>query len=307
MLKTNKNQKILFFSLKVLLFFGVLYLLYKQLSEVDESTWGDFKLANPWALIVAVLLIYPNIWVAYVKWKVTLNVMNEGNDRSRMIQSFFAGIVMGMVTPNMIGNFIGRFYYFDKEHRSTITILTLFSNFAQLMATLIFGTLSVLIVGEIYMVGDDVWLIALLISGGLVSFFMYFFADRTLYFFRKRLNIYRSRELLKKYPIYRVKMIGYSMLRFIIFTLQFSLVMYAFGEEYTIDLVLAIWQVYMITLMIPSLFFGKLGVKEMVAVAILGPLGMNEFSILFTSLLIWFMNSLTPTLVGLVVCKRPEA
>jgi uncharacterized membrane protein YbhN (UPF0104 family) len=307
LLKTNKNQKILFFSLKVLLFFGVLYLLYKQLSEVDESTWGDFKLANPWALIVAVLLIYPNIWVAYVKWKVTLNVMNEGNDRSRMIQSFFAGIVMGMVTPNMIGNFIGRFYYFDKEHRSTITILTLFSNFAQLMATLIFGTLSVLIVGEIYMVGDDVWLIALLISGGLVSFFMYFFADRTLYFFRKRLNIYRSRELLKKYPIYRVKMIGYSMLRFIIFTLQFSLVMYAFGEEYTIDLVLAIWQVYMITLMIPSLFFGKLGVKEMVAVAILGPLGMNEFSILFTSLLIWFMNSLTPTLVGLVVCKRPEA
>lgn len=305
--KTNKNQKILFFSLKLILFAGVLFLLYKQLNDVDESTWSDFELVNPWALVVAVILIYPNIWFAYVKWKVTLNVMGEDTDRKRTIQSFFAGIVMGMVTPNMIGNFIGRFYYFAKEHRSTITILTLFSNFAQLLATLIFGITSVLIIGEIYMVGDDLWLIALLISGGLVAFFMYFFADRTLYFFRKKLNIYRSRELLKEHPIYRLKMIGYSLVRFAIFTLQFSLVMFAFGEAYSIELILSIWQVYMITLMIPSLFFGKLGVKEMVAVSILGPLGMNEFSILFTSLLIWFMNSLTPSLIGLIVCKRPKS
>jgi hypothetical protein len=233
--------------------------------------------------------------------------MGEDTDAYRTKQSFFAGIVMGMVTPNMMGNFIGRFYYFPKEHRGTITILTMFSNTAQLISTLIFGVTSVLLVGEIYMFGGGTRLIILLLSGTAVSFFCYFYIDQVLRLFKKRKWLYNSREILKEHPRYRWTMVFWSMFRFVIFTTQFSLVMNAFGEAITVELILAIWQVYLITLMIPSLFLGKLGVKEMVAIAVLGPLGMNEFSILFTSLLIWFVNTLSPAILGLIICKRPEA
>lgn len=281
-------------------------MLFKQFNGVDDNTWRNFKFARPWALILAVVLVFPNIWFACVKWKSTLRVMNLGGERSRTVQSFFAGVVMGMITPNMLGNFIGRFYYFDKEHRPTITILTMFSNFAQLLATLIFGVVSALILGEIYLVGKGEAILGLLIGVAVFAFLAFFFADRILDLFKKRISIYKSRELLKKHSLYRWELIGYSMLRFFIFTLQFSLVMYSFGEDYSIQLILSIWQVYMITLLIPSLFFGKLGIKEYVAVTVLGALGMNEFSILFTSLIIWFINSLSPTLVGLIICKSPK-
>ena len=278
-----------------------------QLAGVDQKTWNDFELKKIWALILAIVLVVPNIWFAYIKWKVTLRIMGQDGDQNRTVQSFFAGVVMGMVTPNMMGNFIGRFYYFAKEHRPTITVLTLFSNYAQLLATLIFGIISVTAIGQLYFEENGDWLLLLLLGGSLFSFLIYFFADRLLRFFKNRINVYHSRELLKGNPLYRWEMIGYSMLRFVIFTLQFSLVIYSFGQEYSFELILSIWQVYLITLIIPSLFFGKLGVKEMAALAILSPLGMNEFSILFTSLIIWFVNSLTPALVGLIICKRPKA
>jgi hypothetical protein len=307
LLKTNKNQKIFFFLLKLVLFAGVLYMIYSQLERVDDNAWEDFNLVNPWSLVLVAILVVPNMWVAYKKWKVTLGIMGEDNDNHRTSQSFFAGLVMGMVTPNMMGNFIGRFYYFPKEHRGTITILTMFSNTAQLISTLIFGVTAVLVVGEIYMVGGGTKMIVLLLSGTAISFFCYFFADHVLRLFKKRKWLYNSREILKDHPSYRWIMIFWSMVRFVIFTTQFSLVMHAFGEEINFVLVLAIWQIYLITLMIPSLFLGKLGVKEMVAISVLGPLGMNEFSILFTSLIIWFVNSMSPALVGLIVCKRPES
>ena len=95
-------------------------MLYTQLAGVDQKTWNDFELKKIWALILAIVLVVPNIWFAYIKWKVTLRIMGQDGDQNRTVQSFFAGVVMGMVTPNMMGNFIGRFYYFAKEHRPTI-------------------------------------------------------------------------------------------------------------------------------------------------------------------------------------------
>ena len=82
--------------------------------------------------------------------------------------------------------------------------------------------------------------------------------------------------------------------------------LHAFGEVWSFELIIAIWQVYLITTMFPSLFLGKLGVKEAISVGILGMLGFNELSIFFASLIIWFVNSMGPALVGLIICDRPK-
>ena len=71
-------------------------------------------------------------------------------------------------------------------------------------------------------------------------------------------------------------------------------------------MLLAIWQVYFYTMLVPGFVLGKLGVKEMVALPILTAIEMNEFSIIFASLLIWFINTLSPALLGLIIFKRPQ-
>ncbi len=282
------------------------YVIYLQFEGIEANKWEDFSIKNPFSFIVAIVLVVPNMWMAFMKWKVILQLLGIANDKKRNVHSFFAGLVTGMITPNMMGNFIGRFYYFDKEHRGTITFLTMVANFAQLLATLIFGLVAVFAVGEIYQFGDSWQLLAVFVLGCVLSFVFYFFLELPLKWFKRSKFLAISQSILKENPRFRWDLIWWSTGRFLVFTLQSSLVLHAFGETWSFELIIAIWQVYLITTMVPSLFLGKLGVKEAISLGVLGALGMNEFSIIFASLIIWFVNSMGPALVGLIICDRPK-
>jgi len=306
LLKTNKKQSVFFFFLKLILFVAVGYVLYSQLNRVEPEKWNDFAIVQPFSLVLAVFLVVPNIWMVFKKWKITLKLLDLDNDKKRNIHSFFAGLVTGMLTPNMVGNFIGRLYYFPPHHRGTITFLTLVSNYAQLLSTLLFGMIAVLVAGEVYQLGENWQLLSAFAVGGLLAFLAYFLVEIVLKWFKRSRFLAISRHILKENPSYRWKMISWSSFRFLVFTTQFALVLHAFGEELSAELIIAIWQVYLITIMVPSLFLGKLGVKEAISIGVLGALGLNEVSILFASLIIWFVNSMGPALLGLVICRRPK-
>ncbi|MFK7783819.1 MAG: lysylphosphatidylglycerol synthase domain-containing protein [Crocinitomicaceae bacterium] len=306
MLKTNKKQSVIFFFIKLILFAAVGYVIYSQLNEVEPEEWENFSIERMSSLVLAVVLVIPNMWMAFKKWKITLKLLEIDDDRKRNVHSFFAGLVTGMLTPNMVGNFIGRLYYFPPRHRGTITFLTLVSNYAQLLSTLFYGLIAVFMVGEVYHLGDSWQLMSTFALGCGLAFLCYFFIELALKLFKRSRFLRMSRSILKENPWYRWKMIWWSSLRFMVFTTQFSLVLHAFGETISMESVLAIWQVYLITIMVPSLFLGKLGVKEAISLSVLGVLGMSEIAIIFSSLIIWFVNSMGPALLGLVICGRPK-
>jgi hypothetical protein len=238
-----------------------------------------------------------------MKWKLTLSTIGTDSDKKTRVQSFFAGIVTGILTPNMIGNFIGRFYYFERKHRSQIITFTLLCNFAAFIASVTIGTLAVLLMGEILVLKESHQLITWLFACVLIAYIFYFFIDNLLARFRKKEFAYNFKKILKENRWYRFKILGLSYSRFIIFTLQFSLMLHAFGAELNFILIGSIWQVYLITMLVPSLFLGKIGVKEAIALEILGQLDINDFSILFASLIIWFVNTISPALIGFIICR----
>lgn len=290
--------------MKLILFAGVIYILYSQISQFDEEAWSSFELKLPLSFVLAVVLVVPNIWIAFLKWKLTLSTIGAQSDYKSRIQSFFAGVVTGMLTPNMLGNFIGRFYYFDRKHRAQITAFTMLSNFAQFLASITFGTIAIFIIGELLILKDSQELATWLFVGVLISYLIYFFIDNFLSRFKKKEFTHEFKEILKRNRTYRIKILGLSYSRFAIFTLQFSLMLNAFGADWNLYLIAAIWQVYLIAMLAPSLFLGKIGIKESIALFVLGGLGLNDVSILFSSLLIWFVNSMSPALVGFVVCRN---
>ena len=263
-------------------------------------------MVHPFSLIIAIVLVFPNIWLAYAKWKLTLSTIGvESNLKSR-VQSFFAGIVTGMLTPNMLGNFIGRFYYFDQKDRSQIISFTLLANFAQFMASVTFGTLAVLYVGELMLIENSRGLTTWLFVCVILAYLVYFFVDNFVGLLKKKPFLADFKSILKDNKWYRTKILFLSYGRFVLFTLQFSLVLNSFGAEWNVVLIAAIWQVYLITMLVPSLVLGKIGVKEAIAISVIGQLDVNEFSILFASLIIWFVNSMSPALIGFVVCRNRE-
>ncbi len=289
---------------KLILFIGVLFLVYWQVSRFEKGAWESFKIYNPISLVVSILFVFPNIWLAYYKWKSTLKLVAPKGQGRVIRQSFFAGVVTGMLTPNMVGNFIGRFYYFERAKRIPIILFTLLSNYAQFLASLSFGWIAILIVGKIYSIEPSKSLLVFLGVGVVLAYLFYFFIDNFLSRFKKRTYFVDFRNRLRKNRTFRSKILGLSLLRFLVFTIQFSLVLNSFGEELSIENVMAIWQVYLLTMLIPSMFFGKIGVRESVALFVLTGVGMNEFAVLFASLIIWFVNSLSPAILGLIICKN---
>jgi uncharacterized membrane protein YbhN (UPF0104 family) len=304
LLKTNQNNREIFNLIKLLLFLSVIVLIYFQVKRFDREAWTEFRLESIGSLLIASGLVYLNIWIAYLQWKLTLKVVGPKTILRMRIQSFFAGIVTGIVTPNMMGNFIGRFYYFERRYRVSIILFTLLSNYAQFLASLIFGWIAILIVGDLYIFPHYESLIFILGFGVVIAFLLYFFIDNFIGRFKKKKYFNSFLETLKKNRTYRSTILGLSLLRFFVFTMQFSLMLHAFGETIDASIIMAIWQVYLLTMLIPSIFLGKIGVRESVALFVLVSLGMNEFAILFSSLIIWGINTLLPAFVGLIVCKN---
>jgi len=283
-----------------------LYILYRQISRVDKETWSSFSLKNPISLVGMILLVVPNLGIELMKWKLTLKTLSISYENTTVIQSFFAGIVTGMVTPNMLGNFIGRFYYFQRRNRVQIILLTLLSNFAQYLASLTFGLIAVVSLGGLLILEDQTFIVSGIAIALFLSIVLFFYFERILGVIKKRQYAQRLKDNLKKNSKYRWKLLGLSILRFLVFTSQFTLLMHAFGEEITLELVLAIWQLYLLTLIAPSLFLGKIGVKESIAIVVLGSIGVNEFSILFASLTVWLVNNISPALFGLIITKKKK-
>lgn len=293
--------------LKGILFLGLSGLIYWQISNFNPSAWAHFELKHPLILLSSVLLVVLNIGLVYQQWKLTLNVISPQSSKYTRVQSFFAGLVTGMLTPNMLGNFIGRAYYFDRDKRSSVVLFTLLANYSQFLASLIFGWISVVLVGDLMFETHSKLPLIGLGSGVIVSILIYFFIDNFLMRFKRKSYFIRFHELLKSDRVFRLKLLLLAVIRFAVFTTQFALILYAFGETLDLYSILAIWQVYLLTMLVPSIVLGKIGVKESIALFVLAGIGFNGFSILFASLIIWFVNSLSPALVGLIISKRKSA
>jgi hypothetical protein len=80
----------------------------------------------------------------------------------------------------------------------------------------------------------------------------------------------------------------------------------AFGVDFEPMVIAKIAQVYLISAMVPTLLLGKLGVRESVGIVILGSLGISELTVLISSLSIWFLNLILPSLFALVLLKSKK-
>lgn len=85
----------------------------------------------------------------------------------------------------MLGNFIGRFYYFEKQYRLIIKAFTMLSNFGQFLASITFGTVAVFWMGELIVWHNVNQLMYVLLFIVLLSYLAYFYVDNAVRLFRK--------------------------------------------------------------------------------------------------------------------------
>jgi hypothetical protein len=304
MVKATKNRQIWFALAKVFLFLVVIFVFYRQLQRSDLDL-NSIEVQNAWSLLFAALLM-PISWLPeFVKWRTILNVSETSYTPKIEVQSFAAGIVTGMITPNMLGNFLGRMYYFRRRERISITILTLYSNYAQFLASMIFGCLAIILLNDSPLGSPTdklIWLGALLVLLGILAFF--YFEPLLEMLFPKRIQLQMRLRSIKRRRSFKWKILSLSIFRLLIFTCQFALVLHAFGAELGLEEIWWIWQYYFWVTLVPSLFLGKFLVRDSVALWVLGYAAIETNAILPASLSIWIINLLIPTFVSFILAQQ---
>lgn len=306
MVKTTKKQQILFSFVKVILFMVVAVILYFQLKKSAFSK-QDLVLSQWWAILIALALVPINWGLEYRKWKLTLKVAGISPQSEQTHHSFFAGMITGMLTPNMLGNFVGRMFYFQRRDRITLTVLTLLTNYTQFVSTIIFGAISLLVLSRTpfgalpFSMSLSLSVVALLLIA-----FVFYFDDLFRLIFPNRMRLTQRLQSTKGNFTYKWQILGLSLVRHGAFALQLSAALYAFGAELNSTIFLWIWQYYFWVTLAPSLFLGKVIIRDSLALWVFGFAGLSAFTVLPSSLSIWVINLLLPTVLALVIVRKPK-
>ena len=303
MVKAIKKRKTFFIFLKLLALGVIGIYLYDRLGSLPEDA-GQLYLKDPWYLAAALCLVPFNWLPEWWKWKVSVRASGISTGTDRLSNSFWAGMITGMITPNMLGNFVGRIYYFERRHRIQLAVLTVVGNFSQFIISITVGLISIALLRKVPVNVDiEAW-VPVFILLAILGLICYFRLEWFFRFVRRKALIRGIQSTLNRNRDLRWKLLLISAVRFMIFTAQFQCVLMAFGEHCSLGSILWIWQFYFWLTLAPSLFLGKLAVRETVAVWVLGMAGMQEVPVVFSAFGIWVMNLLMPTLVGLIVVKR---
>jgi hypothetical protein len=249
------------------------------------------------ALVFLIFLMPLNLFIEWQKWNVILR--DETVDQKQKVHSFLSGIVSGIITPAYAGNFIGRMLYFPKSSRKKIIVNTIASNGAQFIMSISMGLVAFQI---IYSSSIHVLYHLLLILANLSLYLLYFYGDSIIEklpfrFFKQISGVVVSRDL-------RLTLLCLSMFRYVVFVAQFILALMVFDVPFNPDFIIWVMLMFGAITISPSLFMGKLIVRETVAITILTLIGIAVPSIILAAVSTWLLNQILPALIATLLVKK---
>lgn len=300
MYKTIKNSRIIERFGKVIVTLLLLIFCFIQFSAIDWQQFKKIQLTQPLYFIFALILIIFNIAFEFLKWNLIVNKIKEVTSTTVRISSFFAGTATAFITPNLLGNFIGRIYYFESKYRGKIITHTLLSNGAQFISSMIGGTISILILGnKVKMLQSFPSLLFIFFL--LVLLLIYFVFDK---FFKSHKKLNRISLTLQNTTLLRTKFILLSLARHLVFTSQYVCVLVSFGVNFNTEIYLYIFQIFFWSTLIPSIWIGKLFIRESVALYLLSTIISSGAIIICSAFLVWCLNQVFPALVSLIFIRK---
>ena len=296
MIKAKQFRSILFLMLKLGVFAVLSFILFEKINGFPNGFQPPSNINI--GLVILFLSLMPLNWfIEWLKWK-TIVASKNISLRVRW-HSFLSGIVSGVVTPAYAGNFIGRIFYFDKEDRKEIILNTLVSNGSQFIISITLGIGSFAILYSTDISRLEYVLMTLILC---IGFGLYFFGDTILS--KIPLKFFRTLDLVLVSKTLRTKLLGLSFLRYLTFIVQFFIALLVFGVTFDLQLFLWIALMYGAITAAPSLFFGKIIVRETIALSILTLAGIAGPVILLAAFSTWLINQILPVLLATLLLKK---
>ena len=314
LLEHIKKKKISFWikSFIFLIAASVLYYVLSKNEKLDEYYLAKIQLGwenNSALLIIAILLIPLNWSLEAYKWKFLIRKL-EQISFIQAIEGVIAGVTMGFVTPHSIGDYVARIFCLTNPERIKGIGAVFISRISQFYITLYFGTVA-LIFYAYYIIQArnfsyqlNIWFT---VFNNILFVLIYIYHQRifryveTKQFFKRLIPYF---EIIKTYSFRELNFILLlSLLRYIVFSVQFILILIYFDIQLPWMLMLiGVTFVFFMKSVIPT--FLDLGVRETAAVIFFGVFSSDQQNIIFASLTLWILNLVLPAILGLFLVYK---
>ena len=305
--------------------FGFLYneiFRKKDLSSVIDfypeiSTNQGFALT----LVFVFLLLIVNFLLEAVKWRFFISPLEKIN-LWVSLKAVLTGVSVSMFMPNRVGDYLGRVFILKKADRLQAVISTIVGSMSQLITTLLFGSVALLIAFPKYLdlaeqinfwIYLGLWAVVVIGDFTIVFFYLNFGAFSAVI---KRISG-KGYEKIKKYAdvfsLYKstdmLFVLLISILRYFVFSFQFFLLLLLFKVEIGyFDAMVLISLVYLAMAIIPTIALTEIGVRGSVSIfifstyfSLLGKTAVNlELGVASASTTLWLFNLVIPAFVGAI-------
>ncbi len=307
----RKNKKILILLFKIAIVFLAFWYIWLKIKvfSLSDFTFPAFNLYS-YLQIFTVLLLIPVNWLTEsYKWKFLLKKI-EVIKLKIAFKAVLSGISFALISPNRIGEIAGRVFVLKKQNRGKAIFATAVGSLSQMMITLVFGLISGIILLFVYpeklqIVNTQNLFYFKILSISVVIFgFLFLFNLKYVVLLAEKLRInLKFIQYLKPLSEYSFKevcfVLALSFLRYVIFSLQFVLLLFFFNTRIEFfDALIGISLTYFISSLIPVLTFLEIGIRGMAAVFFLGMFSADIPGIISAVTILWLLNLAIPGIIG---------
>lgn len=261
-----------------------------------------------WNLVAVIVLMFVNWSVEAIKWKISIRQVQQVSF-VKAFKAVLSGVSFSVSTPNRVGEYLGRVMYMEEGNRLKTISITIVGSLSQLIITLLMGGIGLVILRSTIEEGhliSSIW-IKVILYGVLLAL-----AVLTLFYFKlswltkwvDRLPgsnrfAYLVRALEDFNATLLLTLLSLSLLRFIVFIIQYYLLFRLFNVEVTG------WQTFwsvsvsfLILAAIPSFAIVELVQRGFVTKTIVGLYSTNIAGIGLATAGIWLINLIVPAIIG---------
>jgi hypothetical protein len=316
--RLKKLKHFLNYFLGPILFAGISFSIYRQLSNEPKlsSHWQHIKEVLQGGgkeyLMATVALMLVNWGLESKKWQILTSHV-QPTSLWTSVKSVMAGVSFTMLTPNRLGEFLGRVLYLKDGSRVRAATLMFLGSLSQLVITLIFGVAGIILLMVLTpeIKAQSLGWSTLLVNALLYGSFLVIIIGLFIYF-----NIGWLIRQIEKLPAFSkyayyvhiigeihyvelLKLLSISIIRYSVFLVQYALIFRFFEVGISLlPLLAGTATMFLMLAIIPTIALAELGIRGQVSLFVFGLFSNNSLEILVAIAASWIINIIFPAVAG---------
>ncbi len=305
MVLSYKAKQYLLLALKVCILVGMCWFIYSKISQDQAKPFKQlislFKtggFAIYWQMALWIAMAFVNWALEAKKWQLLVKQVENISYLTAWRQTY-ASLTASLITPQRVGEYGAKAMYYSVNLRRSILWLTFAGNGAQMLVTLLFGTIGISFAAGYYTLPiAKLNLVLIVVVLLLLAFLGYLFRERELLFQGLSINNLIAKTLALPRQL-KFKILGLSMLRYCVFGSLFYLMLDSLGVSVLLkDALILIPTYYLLISVTPMLFIFDVIVKGGIAMWLFSLINVSSGAIVMVILLGWLLNFALPAIIG---------